>query len=186
MPNVQMYDRFEEAILNETRCKVATLDCTVEGKKLSDRHSFHKLCVGSAAAAQRDPAFVTYSQFISALGEHKIDILKIDVESFEFPLFGEWREHSRSLPEQIAVEVHWHEAYLRNFEADLQSHWGRGEFGVTDLALFFLHLANLGYGIVSQEINEFCPSCSEFTLVRVEASVPYGGNGAVHTGWHGA
>ncbi|GLC64876.1 hypothetical protein PLESTF_000216800 [Pleodorina starrii] len=166
--------RFEEAILAETPCKVVTLDCTVAGKVLSDRHSFKKLCVGSTLAAQRNPVFVTYSQLISSLGVGAVDVLKIDVESFEFPLFSEWREHSNALPEQISVEVHWYEGHISDPTPELQSHWGRGEFGITDLALFFFHMANLGYGIVSQEINEFCPSCSEFTLLRVETAIPIG------------
>ncbi|EFJ42523.1 hypothetical protein VOLCADRAFT_97397 [Volvox carteri f. nagariensis] len=170
---------FEEAILNETRCQVVTLDCTVEGKKLSDRHTFHRLCVGSSALANVDTTFVTYRQFVSALGLQEIPVLKIDVESFEFPLFGEWREHSRSLPEQIAVEVHLREKHLNHSQSELRSHWGRGEFGVMDLALFFSHLANLGYGIVSQEINRLSLYCSEFTLLRVEAAVPYKGGSVV-------
>ncbi|KXZ45382.1 hypothetical protein GPECTOR_55g288 [Gonium pectorale] len=165
--------RFEEAVLNETVCNVATLDCTVDGRVLGDRHKFFKVCVGNSRHAAREPGrVVTYSQLLQQLGLQSLAILKIDVEGYEFPVFAEWHETTRGLPEQISVEVHWHKVWgAQGTPEELFPQWGRPDMSAMDLSLFFFHLANLGYGIVSQEINDACPTCSEFTFLRVEG--PY-------------
>ncbi|KXZ54678.1 hypothetical protein GPECTOR_4g744 [Gonium pectorale] len=162
---------FEEAILNATsyRCRVATLDCTVTGRTIHWwQHTFHKLCVGSSAAAAASDSIVTYSQFVSSIGAQSVPILKIDIESSEWPTFAEWTESTPLLPEQISVELH----YRRLHDWPAASFYGRGAFGVSDLALFFLHMANLGYGIISVEANPSCAECAEFTLLRVESLWP--------------
>ncbi|KAG2427614.1 hypothetical protein HXX76_012267 [Chlamydomonas incerta] len=159
---------FEAAVLKDTSCKLVTLDCTVSGATLSARHTFLPVCIGSEEAAAVDNRTVTYSQLISMLDTENVPLLKIDVETYEYPTFASWNEYTRFLPEQIAVEVHWHHGITNS--AGLQPQWGRSLFGVMDLSLFFMHLANLGYGIVNKEDNPACPSCSEFTLFRVEAN----------------
>ncbi|GLC34865.1 hypothetical protein PLESTB_001172300 [Pleodorina starrii] len=167
---------FERGILADTPCKVLTADCTVTGSILSERHTFLPLCVGSAAAAQRSNQFTTYEALVTRAQVEAVPVLKIDVEAFEYPVFAEWHEHTAALPEQIAVEVHWGEGDTPFNEPgpEFKPQWGRGSLSVSDLSLFFFHLANLGYGIINQERNLNCDQCSEFTLLRVE-SVPRNG-----------
>lgn len=43
----------QEAVLEKTPCTVDTFDCTINGTSISPRHTFHKLCLGSADDAHR-------------------------------------------------------------------------------------------------------------------------------------
>ncbi|KXZ48598.1 hypothetical protein GPECTOR_26g501 [Gonium pectorale] len=157
---------FEHAILSETPCRVVTADCTVNGDKLGDRHTFLRACVGGFDHAIADPKILTYSDMMRRGGLDAVTILKIDVEGYEYPVLAEWKESSRGLPDQISIELHWKKFDIPHPEG-LPMLYGRKEFGILDLALFMDHLVDLGYGIVSQEINPGCPGCSEFTFVRV-------------------
>ncbi|KAG2500850.1 hypothetical protein HYH03_001611 [Edaphochlamys debaryana] len=163
--------RFERAVLEATPCRVATFDCTVADPTIVDeqRHSFHKLCVGSSEHAAAKPDTIkTYSQILELLNISRCPLLKIDVEAYEYPLFGEWAEDTPGLPEQIAVEIHGRALYSVERSA-LPPRWGRHEYGVTDLALFWAHLANLGYATTAQAVTEEHGELSEFTFMRVEA-----------------
>ncbi|KAG2494265.1 hypothetical protein HYH03_007620 [Edaphochlamys debaryana] len=164
--------RFEEAALADTNCQVVTLDCTVkEGKSLETRHRFFKKCLASRTLAPERADFMTYAQLTSQLGLPKgaAPLLKMDAENYEFPVFAEWAENTPHLPEQIAVEIHYL-SYGNKLSAGFPLFGRLPGFTVTDLALFFGHMANLGYGIVSKEDNPECPDCSEYTLYRVESS----------------
>ena len=48
--------------------------------------------------------------------------------------------------------------------------WPMHDVSMAELAVFFMHLADLGYGVVSREDNIPWGSdcCAEFTLVHVE------------------
>ncbi|KAG2495386.1 hypothetical protein HYH03_006654 [Edaphochlamys debaryana] len=164
---------FEEAVLEETQCSLATLDCTIKGPgRVLDaaRHRFFKKCISGKAALNDRPDFMTYEGLVTELGlpPTASPLLKIDVELYEYAVMSEWTEHTPSLPEQIALEVHflgWRAPYL----SVTSPIWGRRRLGLHDLGLFFMHLANLGYGIVNKEDNPYCPHCTEVTLLRVEA-----------------
>ena len=88
-------------------------------------------------------------------------------------MFSEWTEHSRGLPTQIALEVHYKALPDAGGGAPPATHpmFGRDELSVSDVALFFSHLANLGYAVVASEPNALNPACSEFTLLRIEGAV---------------
>ncbi|KAG2486233.1 hypothetical protein HYH03_015058 [Edaphochlamys debaryana] len=159
---------FEEAVMKESPCRVVTLDCTVDGRNLSDRHTFHKLCIGSQDTADKNPGlFVTYPQLTAKLGLESSPLLKIDVEGYEFPVLSAWTETTAGLPEQIAMEIH-----SSNAASDSSANpprWHRPEFGVRDLALVFWHMANLGYAIISREDNVWDNGVAEYSFLRVEA-----------------
>ncbi len=167
---------FEEAILLRTPCIVHTYDCTVNGKSIdAERHFFHKKCIGSAEHAAADESFVTVSQAVSSVGASKLHLLKMDIEAFEWDVIAGWRESDEHLPDQISFELHrsddspstWPLRFDR-VPADKSDplHWqGAHSMSVAHVSLLFMHLANLGYGLVAKEANGQC--CSEFTVLRV-------------------
>lgn len=156
---------FEEAVLAVTPCAVVTFDCTVDGRSVSPRHKFFKTCISGAEESHRDPRMVNYEQLLSMVGTDSMELLKIDIESYEFPVFADWNERTRGLPHQISVEVHYD-----HFQS-LDPLFGRSNFKQAELSLFFGHMANLGYAIVAKEINPDCNACSEYTFIRIEQSV---------------
>ncbi|WIA28055.1 hypothetical protein OEZ86_010640 [Tetradesmus obliquus] len=188
--------KYEQEVLSKTSCRLFTLDCTYNGTSQGPRHSYHKWCVASAAtAAKRGPPYFSWMQITQKLGHRKIDILKIDVDGYEYEIVGDWgREYaatgaaaaaaaaaadgssSRSsklvLPDEIAMEVHmmikpkpsarpWLITWLAKLPKDIPH-------ALPGMGLFFLSLAELGYGVYSMDINTGAPECcSEFSLLRV-------------------
>ena len=146
------YD-FEEAVLAATVCTVHTFDCTVDGYSIHKRHLFHKLCLGDP---QHHNGYITLDDALRIAGVEEVSLLKMDIEA-------------AVLPYQLSMEVHRQNPAHDHF------------MSATDLALFFLHLSNLGYGIVSKENNPIgspwepdkrvqalAPQASEFTFLRIE------------------
>ncbi|GIL67838.1 hypothetical protein Vafri_21106, partial [Volvox africanus] len=130
----------------------------------------------------------------------EVFILKIDVESFEWQLVSEWGPNTPGLPAFLAIEIHnWVEEFTITPPAppprprySALTWWMYGKriterdkanaaaaviarrqrvYG-GELSLMFLHLARLGYAIVSREDNpngdfegKLC--CAEFLLIRL-------------------
>ncbi|KAG2500739.1 hypothetical protein HYH03_001503 [Edaphochlamys debaryana] len=167
---------FEQAVLQNTKCNITTLDCTVSKPRVQDpaRHKFFKKCMSSEATVTERKDFMSYRDLVEGelrLPSTDAPLLKIDIEGYEFPVMSEWTPDTPNLPSQIAVEIHV-ASWKRQALSKTHPIWNRHRLGVLDLGLFFAHLAELGYGIVSKEDNEYCGNCSEFTLFRVEAAVP--------------
>eukprot|EP00879_Flechtneria_rotunda_P001331 GHRR01001481.1.p1 GENE.GHRR01001481.1~~GHRR01001481.1.p1 ORF type:complete len:390 (+),score=80.39 GHRR01001481.1:272-1441(+) len=151
---------FEEDAVKHTQCEIHTFDCTYNGESIHPRHIYHKVCVGRAGAN-----FRTWEEITHMLGHHHkgVDVAKIDIEGHEPAVLAELRAGVQ-LPRQIVIELHF-----------------RPQQGATaiaapaprtpaQLALLFLHMASLGYGVVGSEDNIWGEAgcCSEFTLLLVE------------------
>jgi hypothetical protein len=174
---------FEDTVLQQTPCQVHTFDCTVEGHSVDNsRHVYHKQCIGSNAQAAADDRFVTISQAVSNVGASKLHLLKMDIEAFEWDVISGWRESDTFLPDQISFELHRSDVSpsewplyinkVRSKDSD-PLHWqGAHAMSVAHTSLLFMHLANLGYGLVAKEANGEC--CSEFTVLRVGNIRHYG------------
>lgn len=81
---------------------------------------------------------------------------QIDIEGWEYPILAEFK-YDDPLPREIAIELH-----VTNNVND-----GNQPNSLTSMAMVFLHLANLGYGAYSQEVNPIDPACcSEFSFMR--------------------
>ena len=106
---------FEESILNSTQCLIHTFDCTFNGSSIDKRHTYHEKCLGSAERAQTDERFTTLAAAAAGVGVVKINLLKIDVEGYEYDVLSSWSQGDASLPEQIAIEVH-HSDVIYNSE----------------------------------------------------------------------
>ena len=94
------------------------------------------------------------------LGHQKIDLLKLDIEGWEWPIF-DIAFTNASMPMELLMEVHysWH---------------GRGTRGVVhnqtmssakDLVRLQSHLLRLGYAVAHRDDNPSCRHCTELTLV---------------------
>jgi hypothetical protein len=145
---------FEEEMLKATPCHIHTFDCTVPGKSLDPkRHTFHKVCLGSMihfapGKLEGNLVYKSYAEIVSELGTRRVSILKMDIEWAEYQALGDLHEDQVGLPGQILLEVHYKEM----------------------MPLLFFHMANLGYGIASYEINPVAGPrcCVEYSFLRVE------------------
>jgi hypothetical protein len=151
--------KFEQAMLNVTPCAIHTFDCTYNGSSQHpSRHFYHKWCVGS----ERNPKYRNWSNITRTLGHTSIDVVKVQIESYEYSFLSELRPGDPSLPLQLATEFHVGPGAQR---------WALTDYPMTaaEIALVFLHLANLGYASYSQEVNGYAPDCcadSSFVLLR--------------------
>ncbi len=164
------YD-FERAVLASTECNIYTFDCTYNGTSQGPRHEYIQKCIGTASKEASDTTYTTLAHAVNAAGFTSIDLLKIDIEGYEFDEIAFWSIRDTWLPEQIAIEVH-HSAAIymgRGSVMDFSNLlWPKHDLYLSDLALFFGHLGRLGYAIVSREDNTlYGTCCSEFLLVRV-------------------
>lgn len=100
-----------------------------------------------------------------------MQLLKIDIEGYEFDVLSEWSEiDSCALPLQVAVEVH-HNLYLLEKRPDVWHNlfWAMHDVSLGEMTAFASHLGNLGYAPIKREPNpEGIYCCSEFTFLRVE------------------
>lgn len=158
---------FEEEMLATTRCQVYTFDCTVNGRSIdnSTRHLFFKTCLGVAPEGTTN-TFKHLTQIMKELGHKRVDLFKIDIEGFEFDVFQDWRETDQNLPDQIAIELHYHWAKGYDWSHNLPKR--KTVDTVSEMAVFYAHMANLGYGVVGHEQNSG-GCCAEVGLLRVEA-----------------
>lgn len=179
---------FELDIVKQTPCVVYTLDCTGPRDRFQvpehDRIIFEHICLGSQPEdGQADclsnttkcGSTMTLQMIQERLNHNKAaDLLKIDIEGHEIPLFLSWNDASK-YPIQILVEVH----YLTTFKELVDDHHTKNgviyhsiiwEFAFEeDIINLAAHLMDLGYFTVIRDDNVHCPSCTELSLIRVNA-----------------
>jgi len=164
---------FEQDILRKTECEIHTFDCTgTKSRFVVPKHPklhFHYICVHThhMAASGDNGEFWTFGEIARFLNHTRVDLLKMDVEGFEWPLFLSWADldHSRAseslLPMQILVEVHY-----QTQMSDL----ARDEFKSfkfpTDMVRLQSHFLRLGYSVVKRRTH-ICLHCVELTLLRI-------------------
>lgn len=190
---------FESSILEHTPCSVHTFDCTGPRSRFTppahERLFFHHVCVG----AQRRPGAKnpetdcgsrvsrghcgptrTLSDLQHNLGHRQIDLYKMDIEGWEWPLLESWPEivdnqqttpnatttnETWSLPMQILVEIH----YKTNFKdlwpphVDKKHRPFKSPAQIVELQA---RLLRMGYVTIERDDNRACPHCTELTLVR--------------------
>ncbi|KAL7546128.1 hypothetical protein ACHAWF_009467 [Thalassiosira exigua] len=146
-------------------CKTHTFDCTLRNnlprKKPRDENvKFYPYCIGSEDAR---PPYLPYNILLNATGT-KVPpkLLKMDVEGFECDVLDALlsSDDPSSLPEQIALEVHWATRMV-----DVP--WMLRTRTAAEIALFFGGLFNRG-GYVISHVRSFPmnPTCLELLLVR--------------------
>ena len=161
---------FERDMIKATPCEIHTLDCTLTTAKTPARgeHArlhFHPLCIGNDD--RPGSLYPSLGGIMAALGHGHVDIIKLDIEGFEFrvveSLFGAFLAQGTAapLPFQLLVEVH----YLTHTDLG----WGRGGHpGLSsgDMAILHTNLAEMGYVLVHREDQGECGYCTELVFVR--------------------
>lgn len=161
---------FEESVTSASPCEVHTFDCTLTPGKvpltLPSRVFFHALCLGDEETL--DAKFHSLGSIMVQLGHTNIDLLKIDIEGFEYrlveALFRSFLRQGDSmrLPQQLLLEQH----SVTYLPANVLK-WGGGS-GLTsgDMAVLWINLVEMGYVLVHREDQTPCPSCTELVAVR--------------------
>jgi hypothetical protein len=174
---------FEMDVLAKTPCEVHTFDCTGPITRFTkpehERLHFHHVCLGQKnKPAPAEPAsesksavhgeFWTLEKMQKTLKHSQIDLFKIDIEGYEFPMLDFWPDltdmnaPTAVLPMQVLVEVHY-QTHMTELSGHPRIDW---KFS-TDLINLQTHLLKMGYIVANRDNNNRCKHCSELTLVRI-------------------
>jgi hypothetical protein len=169
--------RFESAMV-ALGCTVHGFDCTVPEARSDWDFTFHDWCIGvpqsfegnhySKAKAQTGENFTfkSLTEIKLALGHPRIDVLKMDIEGFEWELLaGLLASPDRDLPEQILFELHTEGSNPEFVPARVVA--GKRKQAVDEL---FLRLYDRGYRVMHWELNDGDKHCAEFAVARVQAA----------------
>lgn len=171
---------FEADLLKRTKCHIHTFDCTGKASRFEvpnhDHLHFHHICLGAQkliGIGEDHPDCDlkhlcgdtwTLEDIQNHFGHKQIDLLKLDIEGWEWPIF-DVESTNATMPMQLLMEVHY----------DIDGH-GRGVAGVihketmrtaSDMLRFQSHLFGLGYVVVNHDDNPQCRHCTELTLLKV-------------------
>lgn len=181
---------FERDLLQKTACDIHTFDCTGPLLRFNppknERLHFHHVCLGvkslpaptnvTMGKSNNDMLLGevwTLEEMQSTLHHNRIDLLKMDIEGFEWPVMDHWWQdlfHIRRgagtssfvLPMQIVVEIHYR---TQMKELSLTS---KDDFkNARDMVQLQSHLLKMGYATVVNDLNPFCTHCTELTLMRI-------------------
>jgi FkbM family methyltransferase len=190
---------FEYLMVENTPCEIYTFDCTVSEtetrfpkdlqKKGLGRIHFFPLCVSDGSKKTPKPSYRTLRQLAQDLNHTNIDLLKMDVEGFEYRvlagLFTDALEASKAaselersldfLPMQISFELHTRTDLIPEASGLIDEQSSRafdgwynfGGLSAGDMQIFWNQLTDLGYAVVSRENNSGFSGGAEFTALRV-------------------
>jgi methyltransferase FkbM-like protein len=98
--------------------------------------------------------YMTFDQILKMQNHSKIHVLKMDIEGGKYSVFVDLLKNiSRSdLPYQIAFETHW---------------WNRDIYHAILHMSLFSQLWTSGYRLLQYELNDYDPSCVEWTFMRM-------------------
>lgn len=179
---------FERDLLQRTKCDIHTFDCTGPlsrfQKPESDRLFFHHVCLGTENAPpdnleevvpgqkaiyKKHGATWTLAEMQKRLGHSQIDLLKMDVEGYEWPFFYSWSLQD-SLPMQVLVEIHYQTVFPELVRPDLNLPNRKDFQSPRDMVALQEHLLRIGYVTVSRDNNRACAHCTELSLIRTHCS----------------
>lgn len=186
--------QFEQDALKKTPCHIYTFDCTGPMERFDipqdPRLHFHHVCLGHVYEPAPDQPCQkkgedekngkcgetwTLQQIQNHFGHTTIDLLKMDIEGWEYQIFESWplaRDLDQYvLPMQVLVEIHFDTSFpeLRALPATEKRaipiwQWKRAP----QIVRLYERLADMGYTSVERDDNSRCACCTELTLVRVE------------------
>lgn len=173
---------FEISALKDTPCEVHTFDCTGPKERFDrvpvhERMHFHWLCLGDkpeegpkrCQGREKCGNTSTLLEIQRDLKHTQIDLLKMDIEGFEWNLFDSWPELENQanseqllLPMQVLVEIH----YRTQFKVLNTQEHGQDFKSPQDLVRLQAHFLKMGYAVVNRADNPACRHCTELTMTR--------------------
>jgi hypothetical protein len=184
---------FEIDVLMRTTCDVHTFDCTGDISRFTQipstpRLHFHHVCLGTQHEAgvllstssssssscqgyQKCGETWTLAEIQTNLGHGHIDLLKVDIEGFEWPLLESWvdlawNDTNFVLPYQIMMEVHYRTQFSVLWPEGVVSSSQDFKSPVQVVKLFE-SLLYMGYVVIERDDNQWCGHCTEITIVRI-------------------
>jgi hypothetical protein len=154
---------FEVEMVKSTKCKIFIFDCTIKPHvpaNIADRVDFKQWCLGPSDTLANGRIFKTLPTIQAELEHEQIDLLKMDIEGFEWDVIGGFKKHD-NLPFQMAIELHmtafWNSASLS---------WAGRRMTIGEMAMWGGRMYDLGYVPVASYGNTRWPQCRELTWVR--------------------
>jgi hypothetical protein len=172
------YPTFENEMA-ERGCDTHGFDCSVkvdDTNVVNASFRFHPWCIGKDTQDNNDALdqttyvknkhehlkFKSLADTMTELNHTRLDLLKFDIEGFEWSLFNdELFSGMVSLPRQMSFELHTEGAQSMYVSPEVVK--GKGFKQVNEL---FLNLFDRGYRVVSKEINNGDRHCAEFVVVN--------------------
>ena len=162
---------FEESISKETNCTTHTFDCTTAANPMKpavDSIHYYPYCLAKEFQTVDGNEYLTYFGMTEKIGLTKApDLLKMDVEGFEFDIFTQMLDHAEQtnskhlLPSQISTELHFS---TRMYDLD----WHLRMRQTAEIAMFAGMMYNRGgYVLTHIKLYSGCPSCADVLFVRV-------------------
>jgi len=166
---------FEQQMQN-LGCETHGFDCTVGQSSpavVGKSFAFHNWCIGHRGnvslkdntyvkTAEDTLRFKSLTETMKELGHTYIDLLKFDIEGFEWQLFQSQILTSANPPEQLSFELHTQKANP-TYVPPGNVH----DKGYVEVNKLFGSLYDLGYRVTSKELNSGDPACAEFVAVNV-------------------
>jgi hypothetical protein len=168
-----------ELELAKLGAKVFSFDCTIDGKKEWTTFTFHKWCIGegnnsglvkgevSAYVKGNDMSkaeFYPLREIRRKLGHKRIDVLKMDIEGFEWDMMEREIVNGKDedLPDQLLFELHGEGTGGQYVPVRLSK--GKNRHAVNRL-LLALHDRN--YRLMNWEKNNGDGHAAEFAMIRL-------------------
>jgi len=167
---------FEEQ-MQSLGCETHAFDCTVRSSNpvvAGKAFQFHEWCIGQRGKANFTDnvyahglntailQFKTLAETMRELGHTYVDILKFDIEGFEWKLFESEILPSSNPPEQLSFELHTQKA-----NPAYVPHQNVADKGYVQVNSLFKSLYDRGYRVASKELNSGDPACAEFVVLNV-------------------
>lgn len=166
---------FEEQ-MQQLGCETHAFDCTVKPSSpavAGKSFKFHDWCIGQKGNVSFQNnlylktdedriQFKTLAETMKDLGHSHVDLLKFDIEGFEWQLFQTQLLTSTNPPEQISFELHTQKANPAYVPQE-----NVHDKGYVQVSQLFRSLYDLGYRVTSKELNSGDPACAEFVVVKV-------------------
>jgi len=132
-------------------------------------------------------ATLTLVEIQRLLGHRQIDLFKIDIEGYEWPMFEAWPElkaiqapeDSAFLPMQVLVEIHYRTSF-RDLWKPNQTDFRQAFKSPFDVVELQRHLLNIGYAVIERDDNRLCNCCTELTLLRTRCPFSNSTNSEPH------
>jgi hypothetical protein len=157
---------FEHSFLKlYPHCTIHTFDCTTKDnpeKPKDERIKFYPFCISNEEKEIDELLFLTFENLVEKTGiVGSPDILKLDVEGFEYDVFTNMlRTSKKLLPLQISVELHY---ATRMYDIEWERRWRNSG----ELALFSSMMFIGGYLPVKMIPQRGCDSCMEVLYARL-------------------